>query len=144
MGFKAAAVLTDMPLKADKPVDFGLQDFCRHCKICAEMCPSQAIPMGDKTMHNGYQTWKIDEQRCASFGIMNKRGTICGRCVRVCPWNRPYTWPHTLVRWGVERSGLARRFAIRADHALGRGAVREDEKWWFDLEDVDGVLTIPQ
>ena len=39
LSFKAAAVLTDMPLEPDKPIDFGLQDFCQHCQICAENCP---------------------------------------------------------------------------------------------------------
>jgi len=144
LGFKASAVLTDMPLAADKPIDFGLQDFCRQCQLCAQMCPSNAIPMGDKTMYNGYETWKLDERRCASFSMLNKHGTMCGKCVHVCPWNRPYAWQHNLVRWGIERSSLARSLAIRADRALGRGKEggNDDEKWWFDLEDVDGVITI--
>jgi len=143
LGFKAAAVLTDLPLVPDKPIDFGLQDFCRRCKICAEMCPSHAIPMGDKVMYNGYETWKLDEQRCASFNILNKSGTICNRCVKVCPWTNPPTWPHNLVRWAVERSDLARRLAIKSSRTLGTGKTNEKEKWWFDLEYVDGVLRIP-
>ena len=27
--FKAAAVLTDLPLEVDKPIDFGLQEYCK-------------------------------------------------------------------------------------------------------------------
>jgi epoxyqueuosine reductase QueG len=34
LAFKAAAVLTDTPILPDKPIDFGLQNFCQHCKIC--------------------------------------------------------------------------------------------------------------
>jgi len=107
LSFKAAAVLTDLPLEPDKPINFGLQDFCQHCKICAEMCPSKAILTGDTVMYNGYQTWKLDEQRCASFSLLNKNGTICNTCVKVCPWSNPTTWPHNLVRRAVEHSGLA-------------------------------------
>jgi reductive dehalogenase len=52
--FKAAIVTTDMPLAVDKPIDFGLQDFCKKCGKCARECPSQAISYDDKIMHNGY------------------------------------------------------------------------------------------
>jgi ferredoxin len=40
LGYKAAAILTNMPLVPDKPIDFGLQSFCQRCRICAENCPS--------------------------------------------------------------------------------------------------------
>ncbi len=144
MHFKAAVVLTDMPLVPDKPVDFGLQDFCRKCLICADYCPGNAIPRGDKTMHNGYETWKLNEQRCHSFRVMNKRGTYCGRCIKVCPWTKPYTWPHGLVRWAVQHSGVARRVAVRSSKALKPDKSNSGDKWWFDLEEVDGTLKIPQ
>jgi len=144
LAFKAAAVLTDLPLEPDKPIDFGLQDFCQHCKICAEICPSKAIPMGNKVMYNGYETWKLNEQRCASYSLLNRYGTICERCIKVCPWTKPNTWPHNLVRWGVEHSSIAKRLAVKASSILGPEKANEKEKWWFDLEDVDGVLRIPQ
>ena len=53
--FKAAVVTTDLPMTPDKPIDFGLQDFCAICKKCARECPSGAISDGDKVMHNGYE-----------------------------------------------------------------------------------------
>ncbi|MCP4898531.1 MAG: hypothetical protein GY906_16275, partial [bacterium] len=46
--FKAAVVTTDLPLAIDKPIDFGLQDFCEKCGKCARECPSQAISYGGK------------------------------------------------------------------------------------------------
>jgi len=143
LNFKAAAVLTNMPLEPDKPIDFGLQNFCQHCRICAEACPSKAIPMGDKVMYNGYETWKLDERRCKMFRVFNQKGTGCNRCIKICPWTRPYTWPNNLVRWAVKRSGLARRLTVKADHILDRRKSNEKDKWWFDLEEVDGVLRIP-
>jgi epoxyqueuosine reductase QueG len=143
MHFKAAVVLTDMPLVPDKPIDFGLQDFCKKCLICADYCPGNAISHGEKTMHNGYETWKLNEQRCHSFRVMNKKGTYCGRCIKVCPWTRPNTFSHNLIRWAVQRSGIARRFAIQTSKILKPDKANLEDKWWFDIEEVDGKLRIP-
>lgn len=145
LGYKAGAVLTNLPLEPDKPIDFGLQDFCQRCRICALACPSKAISMGEKIMYNGYETWKVDERRCASFCLLNSKGIFCGKCIKVCPWTRPIAWQHNLVRRAIKHSKLARRFAIRADNLLCRSRRNSDEndKWWFDLEEVDGVLRIP-
>ena len=140
LGYKAAAVLTDMPLIPDKPIDFGLQSFCQNCKTCGQNCPSRAIPMGDKVMYNGYQTWKLDTKRCASFNFTNKKGTMCNRCVKSCPWTNPPTWPGNLVRGMVMHSRLAQQIAIRAAHLLGLGNNHPGDKWWFDVEYVDDVI----
>ena len=140
LGFKAAAILTDMPLVADKPIDFGLRSFCQHCRICAHNCPSGAISTGDMVMYNGYETWKLDTKRCASFNFTNSLGTMCNRCVKSCPWTNPPTWQHNLVRGAVIRSRLAQRVAIKAAPLLKQGEARPEEKWWFDLEYVDGAI----
>ena len=140
LGYKAAAVLTDMPIVPDMPIDFGLQRFCQSCKICAENCPSRAISTGDKVMYNGYETWKLDTRRCASFNFTNKKGTMCNRCVKSCPWSNPSTWPHNLVRTMVLHSPIAQTIAIRAAYMLKPGKDHPDEKWWFDMEYVDDVI----
>jgi reductive dehalogenase len=140
LGFKAAAVLTDMPIVPERPIDFGLQRFCQTCTICAQNCPSQAIPTGDKVMYNGYETWKLDTKRCASFNFTNKKGTMCNRCVKSCPWSYPHSQPHNLVRGMVMHSRLAQQIAIRAAHLLGTGKDQPDDKWWFDLEYVEHEL----
>ena len=140
LGFKAAAILTNMPLVEDGPIDFGLQRFCQRCRICAENCPSHAISAGDKVLYNGYETWKLDTRRCASFNFTNKNGTMCNRCVKICPWTSPNAWPHNLVRSMVTRSRLAQDLALRAAPLLRRGESLPDKKWWFDLEYVDDVL----
>ncbi len=140
LAYKAAAILTNMPLVPDKPIDFGLQSFCQHCKICAQNCPSHAISSGDKVMYNGYETWKLNTQRCASFNFTNKKGTMCNRCVKSCPWSNPTTWQHNLVRDMVMRSNLAQRVAIRAAYALKSGDGHPEEKWWFDMEYVNDAI----
>jgi len=140
LAFKAAVVLTDMPLVPDQPIDFGLQSFCQNCKICAENCPSKAISMGDKVMYNGYETWKLNTQRCASFNFTNKKGTMCNACVKSCPWSNPSTWPHDLVRGLVMKVPFTRKFAIKAARLLAMNKPIPEEKWWFDMEYADDTI----
>jgi reductive dehalogenase len=140
--YKAAAVLTNMPLVPDAPVDFGLQHFCQECTICADSCPSQAISAGDKVLYNGYETWKLNTQRCASYNFTHKHGTLCNRCVKSCPWSHPSSWPHNWVRTLVMRSTLARRTAIWLSSRVGRATGRPEDQWWFDLAYADGQLVV--
>lgn len=140
LAFKAAVVLTDMPLVPDQPIDFGLQRFCQDCKICAQNCPSKAISMGDKVIYNGYETWKLNTQRCASFNFTNKKGTMCNACVKSCPWSNPSTWPHDLVRGLVMNVPFTRKFAIKAARLLGMNQPIPEEKWWFDMEYIDDTI----
>jgi reductive dehalogenase len=142
--FKAAVVTTDMPLKPDKPIDFGLQDFCSKCKKCARECPSGAISDGEKVIQNGYEKWPLDVEKCTTMRVGNKRGAGCGTCIKVCPWNKPYTLFHRAVSWLMRKSSLARRFAIIGDDLLGYGRPDYSKKWWFDLEEIEGTLKIPK
>jgi reductive dehalogenase len=143
--FKGAVVTTDLPLAPDKPIDFGLQDFCSKCKKCARECPSGAISDGDKEMFNGYEKWPIDVQKCTKMRVGNQKGSGCGTCIKVCPWNKPYTPFHRAVGWAMRKSSLARSLAIRGDDLFGYGKPDYSKKWWFDLEDIhgDGILTVP-
>jgi reductive dehalogenase len=142
--FKAAVVTTDVPLAIDRPIDFGLQDFCSKCKKCARECPSGALSFDDKIMHNGYERWPTDIEKCTSMRVGNKRGSGCGVCIKVCPWNKPYTLLHRAVGWTMRKSGLARSLAIQGDDFLGYGKPHTDKQWWFDLENVDKVLVTPK
>jgi reductive dehalogenase len=141
--FKGAVITTDLPLLPDKPIDFGLQDFCAKCKKCARECPSGAITDGGKEMYNGYEHYPTNIERCTRMRCGNKHGSGCGTCVKVCPWNKPYTPFHRAVNWTMRNSGLARSMAIKFDDVLGYGKPDYANKWWLDLEDVNGVLTIP-
>jgi hypothetical protein len=47
------------------------------------------------------------------------------------------------VGWAVRHSSLARSISVHADDLLGYGKPHPEEKWWFDLEDVDGTFRIP-
>ena len=141
--FKAAIVTTDLPLAIDKPIDFGLQDFCSKCGQCARYCPGGAISFGEKVIFNGYEKWLNDVEKCTGQRVGNKEGAGCGVCVAVCPWNKPYTPFHRFVGWSMRTIPFARRFAVWGDELMGYGKPKLENKWWFDLEDVDGVLQIP-
>lgn len=140
--FKAAVVTTDLPLEPDKPVDFGLQEFCQQCMKCAAECPSKAIPTGDKVMYNGYEVWRFDVERCSKYRITNQNGSSCGRCIKVCPWNKPGGWTHDMVRRMVKRTPFLDKLIVKMDGVWGYGKQDIRDKWWFDLEDIDGVLQI--
>lgn len=140
--FKAAVVTTDLPLAVDKPIDFGLQDFCDKCGKCARECPSQAISYGDKVIHNGYERWPLDVEKCVSMRAGNQHGAGCGTCLKVCPWNKPDTLFHRAINWLVRRFPITRGMVIKADDIVGYGKPKPEWKWWLDLEEVDGLLRV--
>lgn len=143
--FKASVVTTDLPLLPDKPIDFGLQDFCSKCKKCARECPSGALSEGEKVVHNGYEQWPCDIKKCTSMRVGNQKGASCGTCLTVCPWNKPYTPLHRAAGALLRHSSFARSIAPWLDDVLGYGKADYAKKWWCDLEDIagDGILHIP-
>lgn len=110
------ATLTDMPLIPDSPVSIGVDEFCEKCKKCAESCPSQSIPLDDKILFNGTERWKTDEDTC--FEYWSKVGTDCSICMAVCPFSRPDTFSHRIVRYLLEKSRLARNYFPEIDNYL--------------------------
>ncbi|MBW1775860.1 MAG: reductive dehalogenase [Deltaproteobacteria bacterium] len=146
--FKAAVVTTDLPMAVDKPIDFGLQDFCDKCGKCARECPSGSISDGDKVLHNGYEKWPNDVEKCTSMRVANQHGASCGTCIKVCPWSKPHTLFHRLfhrtINWTMRHVPAARRFGVWGDDLMGYGRPDPKKKWWLDLENVDGVLQEPR
>lgn len=113
---RLAAVTTDIPLQADKPIDIGITSFCKKCKICAEECPSGAISFADETENiRGYKKWKFNADKCYKIWntIANSHPRGCKICLAVCPYTRKNNWIHNLAReinprdpTGVFASGL--------------------------------------
>jgi len=131
--FRPGAVATDMPLATDKPVDFGLQDFCEKCQICVDTCPSKAIPRGDKTIVHGVRKWKIDDEKCYTY--WNTIGHPCGICQLVCPWNHPNNLVHNVIREMNEKFAGFRSFAINADKFFYKHKPGREPKWM--TKDID-------
>ena len=143
---KYAAVLTDLELEVDGCVDFGLQKYCDDCAICSEQCPSHAIPRGKQTLHNGYYTWRLNARACSDFGILNKEGAVCGRCTKVCPWNRLDMGPLDFSDWNGDLEWLYKTVDEQRERNVANDFVDPREstgKWWFRLEDRDGEIIRP-
>ncbi|MDJ0629298.1 MAG: reductive dehalogenase domain-containing protein [Rhodobacter sp.] len=131
---KSGVVTTDMPLAHDKPVDFGLQAFCEACNKCARECPSGAITAGPKLMFNGYEIWKSDSQKCATYRITTAGGAMCGRCMKTCPWNLEGLFAEKPFRWAAMKMPKAAPLLARLDDRVGNGGLNPVKKWWWDIE----------
>ena len=83
-------------------------------------------------------------RKCTTMRIGNQQGSCCGTCIKVCPWNKPYTPFHRAVGWLMRRSGAARSLAIAGDDMMGYGKPHPEDQWWLDLEEVDGIIRIPK
>ncbi len=110
---RLGAVTTEIPLVPDKPIQFGVQDFCEKCKKCAVHCPPKAIPEGDRTVVRGVEKWQLDIERC--YHYWRVIGTDCGLCMKVCPFSHPDTLVHNVLRQGVKRSSFARSLSVYGD-----------------------------
>ncbi|MEO0547554.1 MAG: reductive dehalogenase [Pseudomonadota bacterium] len=131
---KSGVVTTDLPLAHDKPIDFGLQTFCESCNKCARECPSGAITAGPKLMFNGYEIWKSDSQKCASYRLSTEGGAMCGRCMKTCPWNLEGLFAEKPFRWAAMNVPRAAPLLAKLDDAVENGGLNPVKKWWWDIE----------
>ncbi|MDV3051020.1 MAG: reductive dehalogenase domain-containing protein, partial [Planktomarina sp.] len=131
---KSGTVTTDLPLAHDKPINFGLQEFCNSCNKCARECPAGAITAGPKTMFNGYEIWKSDSQKCTSYRLTNLGGAMCGRCMKTCPWNLEGIFKEKPFRWAAMNIPKLAPALAKLDDIVDNGTLNPVKKWWWDLE----------
>lgn len=132
---RIAKVLTDLPLEPDPPLEFGAARFCEHCVKCAALCPSQALPHGDRSdkpvsisTSPGVLKWPVDAEKCLGFWARN--GTSCGSCIRVCPFNKPAGWLHDGARWLVKNAPWADSLLVKGDDLLGYHKPMKPRDYW--------------
>lgn len=94
--FRLACVLTDVPLVPDRPRDFGADEFCTNCRICADACPPDAI-MREKTLVRGERRWYVDFDKCLPYF---NEAMSCALCLAVCPFSRPEIGPGLVAKLG--------------------------------------------
>ena len=99
--FRLAAVLTDLPLACDEPVDIGVDDLCLSCRRCVTDCPPDAI-FDTKQLVRGEHKWYVDFDKCIPYFVKTNG---CAICIEVCPWSVPGRGP------SLSRKMLARRAA---------------------------------
>ncbi len=132
---RIAKVLTTLPLIPDKPIEFGVWEFCKTCKKCAKHCPSQALSLGDpteipidKSNREGVLSWHIDAKKCMAFWVKN--GTDCSNCIRTCPFNKKNGILHDMARGVIRRSRIFDRAMVRLDDFFGYGKKKSSDKFW--------------
>jgi len=141
---RIACILTDLPLAPDKPIDFGLQEFCPHCKKCATDCPSGALSLADDPYWvpvNGFQApgkrvYFEDNDRCVEW--ISKRGNFCSTCISVCPWSKQDSAAlHEMTKIFAAKTPKAGTLFTKLDDAFGYGLIEpgspEVAEWW-DLD----------
>lgn len=128
-------VFTDLELAPDGYQPFGVQAFCRVCKTCAELCPSQAIPHGEPTSeghnrsnHHGPLKWYNNHERC--FEYWARRRADCTHCIRVCPFNKPPGLIHDFSRTLIRRAPIFNRLLVKMDGLMGYHRKYPIEDFW--------------
>ena len=131
-------LITDLPLEPTKPIDAGIQEFCKSCKICAEQCPPEALSFEDEPYWEtrgdwnepGHKAWFEDAPACMEYWRTGP-GTNCGICFSVCPYTKKdETMVHTLVKATASMTGLFNGFFRSMDEAFGYGEGRDPNEWW--------------
>jgi reductive dehalogenase len=141
---RISKVITDLPLVADTPVEFGVTGLCTVCKKCAQMCPSHSIISGERTTepHNvsnasGELKWPVNGETCRMYwGRMNRP---CTNCISCCPYNKPNTLFHRTVRWFSDYARWADSFYVKMDSLFGYGKPKRPDKFWEEWQPRKGI-----
>ena len=139
---RIAKVYTDFDfVEYDKPRPFGVMEFCKVCRRCADACPGKAIsydeePSFEPTHENrdnayynakGVKKYYADLRKC--FKVWDKFGYDCNNCIAVCPYNKPDFWHHRLVRnIGLVPSSIAHTLLREGDIIFGYGHTFDEDK----------------
>lgn len=130
---RISVVTTSMPLiySKSKP-DRTTLHFCHHCKKCAHICPTSAIPAGPRITIDGKVRWQINSEKCYHFWTLS--GTDCGRCITVCPYSHPDNSFHRFIRWAIKNNLVFRHLAIKLDDIIyGRKPPIRPLPGWTDI-----------
>ncbi len=96
----------------DQPHTWGITEFCKSCKKCADACPSQAIshstepsfypdherakePGYNWSNHIGVKKFHTDAKRCVDYWL--ETDSDCGACIASCTFNEPDFWHHWFI-----------------------------------------------
>lgn len=132
-------IITNMSLIPDKPIDFGVTEFCDSCKKCATTCPSHSIthaprssePITISNVANELK-WQFNPETCHINLYGYKRP--CQICISVCPFTKPNTAFHRTVRWFVDNVRWADSFYVTMDNLFGYGKPKKADNFWDEWQ----------
>jgi epoxyqueuosine reductase len=140
---RISKVLTDLPLVPNRPITFGVKDFCLACGKCAEHCPVKAIPTGEPNYepqgnysNSGVCQWNLRHDKCRAYWTSS--GTNCGLCISVCPFNKAPGWIHKIPRWSASNLPFLNRLWIKLDDVFGYGKVMSNDRFWMEKGNTKG------
>ena len=119
-------IMTDLPLvPATKPLDIGVDDFCKVCRKCAVTCPTNSISFGDKVVFNGVEKYKINWLTCYRLRpYVSDFWESCLTCITICPFTKRNSWYHMLAVKTLQTTPVAARGLVV------RGLKAIDDKFW--------------
>jgi epoxyqueuosine reductase QueG len=90
---RLGSVLTDMPVPCPETI---FQSRCGSCMLCTKACPGGAISgrnwSPDLDRDDFYDAMACRKKaREIAARVLNKKATLCGKCMEVCPYTRRYT-----------------------------------------------------
>lgn len=134
-------LVTDLPLQQSKPINFGVMDFCKDCKTCADMCPSKALSLDrDPTWQTrgdwnnpGHKAYFEDSVKCRNY--WNQCGTNCGICFSVCPYSvDDEASLHRIIKGTIANTSAFNGILVAADRvafpAIPEQPIKNPEDWW--------------
>ncbi|MBW2023381.1 MAG: reductive dehalogenase [Deltaproteobacteria bacterium] len=129
-------VLTDMPLIPDKPIDFGVTEFCESCGKCAEHCPGKAISFSKSRTYDppvltgnpGALKWYINGKKCLQYWI--EAGASCASCQAVCPFTKGSFWGHDVMKSIIDCAPILNPIWVSMDDLFGYGSYRHPQMLW--------------
>ncbi len=150
---RIGAVLTDLPLAVDKPIDFGLQAFCTECKKCATSCPTKAISDSEHPYWEPVNQWQASGKKAyfenneACFKFQTAKDIYCSTCMSVCPWSKQdrtglHELAHIMAAKLPGRLPGIGKLLVKLDDLFGYGRVRERKqiaRWWDFKKPIRGV-----
>jgi len=132
---RISKVLTNLPLIPDKPIDFGVTEFCEACGICADKCPSKSILHGKRTTEArnvsnapGVLKWPINAEGC--MGQWSRIRKPCTICISVCPFNKPDSLFHRTVKFFVDHWRTLDPLYVKLDKICGYGKPANTKEFW--------------
>ena len=133
---RTAKVFTNMPMIKDKPMSFGLKEFCNSCAKCANICPAQSLTFSsrrwdavDESNNPGVFKFYHPYKKCLYFWMEN--GFTCGNCMAMCEGD---VWVYSDrardPQWlAANRPALDRYWNARAA-AFGHGLMVNPNMLW--------------